>query len=147
MPQFGERLQTDIDHFRDRVFTDPTEVLDPETRHHEFVSGNHDFFRTALTFGHRNIVDSETGQAIPNAQTAFECGESGTVARFGTALAAIGDRETRIDGAPRLRERPMAPLVDALRALGATIDRDALPLTVSGPLRGGEVSVSGVESS
>jgi 3-phosphoshikimate 1-carboxyvinyltransferase len=86
-------------------------------------------------------------RTVPDAQTAFDAGESGTVARFGTALAALGDRETRIDGSPRLRERPMAPLIEALRALGATIDRDALPLVVRGPLRGGEVSVSGVESS
>src|SRR3990167_3764386 len=42
MPVFGERLEADIDHFRDRVYTDPTEVLDPEgVVHHEFVSGAH----------------------------------------------------------------------------------------------------------
>jgi 3-phosphoshikimate 1-carboxyvinyltransferase len=86
-------------------------------------------------------------QVAPNAQAAFDAAQSGTVARFATALAALGDRETRIDGSPRLRERPMAPLIEALRALGATIDRDAFPLVVHGPLRGGEVSVSGVESS
>ena len=83
----------------------------------------------------------------PDTETAFDAAASGTVARFGTALAALGDRDTRIDGSPRLRRRPMAPLIESLRSLGATIDRDALPLVVRGPLEGGEVSVSGIESS
>lgn len=42
MSGFGERLQNDIDTFRDRILTDPVGVLDPEgVVHHEFVSGNH----------------------------------------------------------------------------------------------------------
>lgn len=42
MAAFNERLQDDISHFRDRVYADPTGVLDPEgVIHHEFVSGNH----------------------------------------------------------------------------------------------------------
>ena len=88
-----------------------------------------------------------TPHVVPYAETAFDAGESGTVARFATALAALSDRETHVDGSARLRQRPMAPLIAALRELGATIDRDALPLTVRGPVRGGEVSVSGFESS
>jgi 3-phosphoshikimate 1-carboxyvinyltransferase len=47
----------------------------------------------------------------------------------------------------RLRERPMATLVTALRALGATVDRESFPMVVHGPLRGGEVEVPGHESS
>jgi hypothetical protein len=44
MSRFAERLQADIDHFRDRVKTDPVGVLDPEgVIHHEFVSGNHGY--------------------------------------------------------------------------------------------------------
>lgn len=38
---FSERLQGEINDFRDRVFTDPIAVLDPEGIHHEFVSGAH----------------------------------------------------------------------------------------------------------
>lgn len=41
MQIFNERLQRDIDDFRDRVYEDPIEVLDPENVHHEFVKGNH----------------------------------------------------------------------------------------------------------
>ncbi len=38
---YSERLTQDIDRLRERVFTDETGVLDPESQHHEFVSGNH----------------------------------------------------------------------------------------------------------
>jgi 3-phosphoshikimate 1-carboxyvinyltransferase len=69
------------------------------------------------------------------------------VARFALALAALADGDTRFDGSERLRERPIAPLVNALRALGATVDDDALPLTVRGPIRGGHVAVPGNQSS
>lgn len=41
MAEFSERLQADVDRFRERVYTDPVGVLDPEDLHHEFVSGNH----------------------------------------------------------------------------------------------------------
>jgi 3-phosphoshikimate 1-carboxyvinyltransferase len=41
----------------------------------------------------------------------------------------------------------MATLVTALRTLGAKIDAEGLPLTVRGPLVGGEVDVPGNESS
>ena len=73
--------------------------------------------------------------------------EAGTVARFGLALAALGAEETVFDGSARLRERPIAPLVKALRALGATIDAQQLPLRVRGPLRGGSITIAADESS
>lgn len=38
----SERLRKGVDDFRDRVMSDPVQVLDPEgIVHHEFVSGNH----------------------------------------------------------------------------------------------------------
>lgn len=77
---------------------------------------------------------------------------SGTTARFIIpAIAALGLHAT-VDGAEQLRNRPIAPLVDALRSLGAKIDylnRDGyLPLRVDGaPLTGGEVVVDAGYSS
>ncbi len=38
---FSERLTADIERFKDRVFTDPTGVLDAEDIHHEFAKGGH----------------------------------------------------------------------------------------------------------
>jgi len=83
----------------------------------------------------------------PYAHVAIDAHDAGTVARFVTALAALSGAEVRIDGSERLRKRPITSLVRALRELGASIDNDTLPFTVRGPLRGGEVEVSGYESS
>ena len=63
---------------------------------------------------------------------------AGTTSRFITAVAALGAGPYTIDGDPPLRVRPMAPLHDALVALGATVDAGEhwghLPVTVGGPL-------------
>ncbi|HYR94124.1 MAG TPA: 3-phosphoshikimate 1-carboxyvinyltransferase [Methylomirabilota bacterium] len=88
-----------------------------------------------------------TPREIPYAHVAIDARDAGTVARFVAALAALDEAEVRIDGSPRMRERPMAELANALRALGTTVEGDGLPLVVRGPLRGGEVSVAGYESS
>lgn len=77
---------------------------------------------------------------------------SGTTSRFLLPVAALGDGVRRVDGALRLRDRPMAPGLDALRALGAEVREvgapDHLPVElVGGSLRGGEVAMSGDVSS
>jgi 3-phosphoshikimate 1-carboxyvinyltransferase len=87
------------------------------------------------------------GDTHPATDAIVDAQEAGTVARFGAAVAALGAREVHIDGSPRLRARPMASLVTALRTLGARVDAEALPLTVRGPVAGGEVDVPGHESS
>jgi 3-phosphoshikimate 1-carboxyvinyltransferase len=67
---------------------------------------------------------------------------AGTTSRFVTALASLGGGPFTIDGDPPLRRRPMAPLHDALVALGVTIEAGEswghLPVTVAGPLRGAD---------
>lgn len=73
--------------------------------------------------------------------------DAGTVARFVTALAATRPGRTTMDGSERMRQRPIGALARALRAMGAQVDGDRFPLTVSGPLRGGSVEVPGHESS
>src|SRR5262249_54568237 len=69
-------------------------------------------------------------------EIALDAAESGTAARFLTALAAATPGRFRLDGAPRLRERPVAELVEALRSAGARIryggEGGFLPLTISG---------------
>lgn len=74
---------------------------------------------------------------------------AGTTSRFLTALAATSDSKISIDGQERLRRRPIGPLLDALRSLGAQIaDQDGgLPVTVNGPLHGGAVSIDATTSS
>lgn len=70
-----------------------------------------------------------------------DCGLAGTVMRFVPPLALLagvsGDtRPITFDGDEGARVRPMGPLLDALRALGATVDDDGrgtLPFTVTPP--------------
>ncbi len=77
---------------------------------------------------------------------------SGTTARFITAAATLADGESVVDGVPRMRERPIGPLVAALRGLGARISAaggDSYPpvRVGGGGLRGGRIVVDGTVSS
>ncbi|MGH3469970.1 MAG: 3-phosphoshikimate 1-carboxyvinyltransferase [Thermocrispum sp.] len=78
-----------------------------------------------------------------------DLGNAGTVARFVPPLAALGSQEVRFDGDEALYRRPIAPLLHALRGLGAEVDGDGLPFTVRGwgGLRGGEVELDSSASS
>ena len=73
--------------------------------------------------------------------------DAGTVARFGAALAALGSGYVTITGSERLRERPIAPLLEALGQLGATVSGDRLPVKIIGPIGGREIEIAGNESS
>lgn len=84
--------------------------------------------------------------------TSIDCGLAGTVMRFVPPVAALALGPVAFDGDPYARKRPMRPVLDALRALGADISDDgrgALPFTVhgSGSLRGGRVELDASLSS
>ena len=84
--------------------------------------------------------------------TTIECGLAGTVMRFVPPLAALALGPVAFDGDPYARKRPMRPLLEALRALGADISdegRGALPFTVhgTGKIEGGRVEVDASLSS
>ncbi len=78
-----------------------------------------------------------------------DCGLAGTVMRFVPPLAALADGPVRFDGDPRARQRPMTTVLDALRAIGVAVDRDALPFVLhgTGSVRGGEVTLDASGSS
>ena len=83
----------------------------------------------------------------------LHCANSGTSIRFLTAaLAALGG-EFQLDGIARMRQRPIADLAAALRALGAdvtTADNGCPPVgvhTTETGLRGGDANVMGNISS
>jgi len=79
-------------------------------------------------------------------------GDSGTATRFMTAFLAAGRGRYRIDGSPRMRERPIQDLLDGLAALGIKAESEAgngcppLRLETQG-LAAGTVTVSGAVSS
>ncbi|MFL6144467.1 MAG: 3-phosphoshikimate 1-carboxyvinyltransferase [Labedaea sp.] len=78
-----------------------------------------------------------------------DCGLAGTVMRFVPPVAALATGEIGFDGDPRARERPMGTVLNALRALGVTLDGDTLPFTVlgTGEVPGGEVTLDASQSS
>jgi 3-phosphoshikimate 1-carboxyvinyltransferase len=98
-------------------------------------------------------VSAQAQAFQPAAPVELFVGLAGTAARFLTALCAAAPRGTyRIDGVPQMRQRPMRPLIDALRALGADIRctgaEGFFPLEIRARgLRGGRVSLDARESS
>jgi len=80
------------------------------------------------------------------------CGNAGTVMRFGTALCATSHGLFRLDGVPRMRERPIGALADALRQLGTGLEfpeHEGYPPVIvhAGGLRGGQVLLTDPPSS
>ena len=81
-----------------------------------------------------------------------DVGHAGTAMRFLTACFSVLEGERIITGSKRMKERPIAPLVNALRSLGAEIDyveKDGFPplRITSGGLAGSEVTIRGDISS
>lgn len=84
------------------------------------------------------ISRSETTLQIKPGTVAYEvtldCGLAGTTSRFLSALAATRTVSTIIDGAQRLRERPITELLQALTELGCAVEHlgaeGALPIRV-----------------
>lgn len=81
-----------------------------------------------------------------------DCGLAGTVMRFLPPVAALCAGPVVFDGDEQARVRPMGPVLEALRTLGASIDDDGrgtLPFTVNGTGRmpGGDVTLDASASS
>lgn len=85
-------------------------------------------------------------------EQSYDVGMAGTAARFFTAFACLRPGFRNITGAPRMLLRPIGPLVDGLRQLGAEINylgqEGFLPIAIKGGnLPGGEVKLPGDVSS
>jgi 3-phosphoshikimate 1-carboxyvinyltransferase len=79
-------------------------------------------------------------------------GNAGTVMRFVPPVAALACAAVEFHGDPRASQRPIRPIIDGLRQIGAVIDdggRGAIPFTVhgTGSLAGGVVTVDASASS
>lgn len=90
--------------------------------------------------------------AIAHRPAIIDIGAAGTAMRFGTALFACTPGEHVLTGSPRMLERPIGLLVDALRSLGADITYEGTegfpPLRVKGhPLKGGHTTIPASVSS
>lgn len=92
---------------------------------------------------------TRVGGVLRPAKKPIDAQASGTTLRLLTPLASTIDAPTTLTGVARLAERPMDPLLAAMRELGAKADRAAtgLPITVHGPLQGGRCRLPGDVSS
>lgn len=82
----------------------------------------------------------------------IDIADCGTAARFLTTYLACHSGDWLLTGTERMQQRPMAPLVDALRSLGSEIqyveNEGCLPLRIKGkPVAGGKISVDMTQSS
>ncbi len=89
---------------------------------------------------------------VPARSADLYVANSGTSMRFLTALASLGHGRYRLDGVPRMRERPIADLLAAFDQLGIKAGSEANngcpPVWIDGgSWRGGRVSIRGDVSS
>jgi 3-phosphoshikimate 1-carboxyvinyltransferase len=101
--------------------------------------------------GETLLVTGASGQ-LPALEANLFCANSGTTIRFLTAVATLGHGPFRLDGVPRMRQRPIGDLVDALRQLGAEVtserNNDCPPVTIhANGLIGGTARIRGNISS
>ena len=70
-----------------------------------------------------NLEMTVTGMGgnIPAKKAELFIGNAGTAARFLSAFLTLGSGEYILDGEPRMRERPIGDLIDALNQLGAVL--------------------------
>lgn len=101
--------------------------------------------------GRKLVVHGMSGH-IPTTEADLFCSNSGTTIRFLTALVTAGHGPFRLDGVARMRERPIADLLNALDQLGITATSESgngcPPVVVhANGLRGGTARVRGDISS
>ena len=94
--------------------------------------------------GERCIVHG-TGGTVPRRDAELFLGNAGTAFRPLTAVLALADGSYTLRGVPRMHERPIGDLVDALRVLGARIqylgNEGYPPLALAGLGNGDAVDV------
>ena len=79
----------------------------------------------------------------------IDAANSGTTIRIAAAIASLGNGKSTLTGDSSLQKRPMKPLLDALKDIGAKCSSEdgCPPITVEGPIFGGEVTIPGNISS
>ena len=103
-----------------------------------------------------NLSDSDDtevlAQALDNEKDTINIGHAGTSMRFLAAYLCTRPGEFTLTGSERMKQRPIGPLVDALKQLGAHIDylenEGCPPLKISGgEIGGGSISIdAGISS-
>ncbi len=84
-----------------------------------------------------------------NNNSSIDAKNSGTTIRIASAVASLSAGKTVLTGDESLIQRPMQPLLDALESIGAKCSSTdgKPPITVSGIVKGGEITIPGNVSS
>ncbi|MFO0849715.1 MAG: 3-phosphoshikimate 1-carboxyvinyltransferase [Gemmataceae bacterium] len=105
-------------------------------------------FRIGTDWDHSRVTvhTNESDRLIPAQSADLFVANSGTTMRFLAAMVSAGSGEYRLDGVPRMRERPIQDLLDALHQFGVDAQSEAgngcPPIRIrSSGLAGGETTV------
>lgn len=82
----------------------------------------------------------------PPSKAVFDCGESGSTLRFMLPVAAALGIEAEFTGGGKLPERPIEPLLEAMREHGVSVG-SGFPIKISGRLAPGRYEIAGNVSS
>jgi 3-phosphoshikimate 1-carboxyvinyltransferase len=107
-------------------------------------------FDVELVDDHQEMTVTGLGGHIPARQAEIFIGNAGTAARFLTAFLTLGRGEYSVDGEPRMRERPIGDLIEALTQLGAQLEAEnnCPPVMIKATgLSGGRARIAGSISS
>jgi 3-phosphoshikimate 1-carboxyvinyltransferase len=111
-------------------------------------------FAIAINQSERRIVIEGRGGAIPSASTDLDAGGAGTAMRFIAGFLTLAHGRYRLDGNPRMRQRPCGALLDALTRLGvdakSEFGNDCPPILIDTPsarFAGGAVQIDASLSS
>jgi len=96
------------------------------------------------------MIVTGLGGTIPSKKAELFIGNAGTAARFLSAFLTLGNGEYILDGEPRMRQRPIGDLVDALHQLGVELEAtdNCPPVEIFAKgLPGGKTNIAGNISS
>ncbi|MDO8786342.1 MAG: 3-phosphoshikimate 1-carboxyvinyltransferase [Syntrophales bacterium] len=107
---------------------------------------------TEILMSDEELIVTGTGGHIENPHQDIFLGDNGTAMRFLTSLVALGKGEYIITGDSRLCERPVGPLLEALKGLGVSVNsrggKGYPPVVIeANGIRGGNVALTDLESS
>ena len=117
-----------------------------------YVMGALQSLGAEITIDKEDIVVTGVGGHPRNPRGEIYLGNNGTAMRLLTAVVALGEGPFTLTGSPRLLQRPIEPLLDALTSMGANVrtehENGYLPVVVHAHgLRGGKVTFTDIESS
>lgn len=69
-----------------------------------------------------NITITGFDGEVPSKSAEIYVGSAGTAARFLAAMLAFSDGEYILNSSEQMKKRPMQPLIDTLRSIGATVE-------------------------